>query len=72
VRSIHRVTVGGRGSFFWRARVVFAAGARERFDSNGAVTPWLVGSSTPWAGLPIEAHRCLVTECCVPDDAGGD
>jgi hypothetical protein len=41
-------------------RIMSKAAGTERplsFDSNGAVTPWLVGSSTPWAGLPIEAHR---------------
>jgi AraC-like DNA-binding protein len=41
-------------------RIMSKAAGSERplsFDSNGKATPWLMGSSTPWAGLPIEAHR---------------
>jgi AraC family transcriptional regulator len=41
-------------------RIMSKAAGTERplsFDSKGAAMPWLIGSSTPWAGLPIEAHR---------------
>jgi AraC family transcriptional regulator len=41
-------------------RIMSKVSGRERplsFDSRGTTTPWLAGSSTSWAGLPIEAHR---------------
>jgi AraC family transcriptional regulator len=40
-------------------RIMSKVAGRERplsFDARGTA-PWLAGSSTSWAGLPIEAHR---------------